>query len=272
MIKIGDFARLSQVSVVTLRYYDEMDLLKPVRVDSFTGYRFYSADQLPRLNRILALKDLGFSLEQIRLMLADGLTSEQLRGMLTMQRNEVEKRLADEQERLRRIEARLRQIELEDKMPRYDVVLKNTPVMLVASRRVTIPTNDQVPQLLGPAYMEVYDYVHQQGAKDTGPCFALWHSPADVYENEDAEAIVPIDRRLEGTDRVKVYELPSTQVAAVVHHGEFEDFTQGHAALLDWIDSNGYRIVGPYREIYIKHEKSELSDSTTEIQFPVEKA
>jgi DNA-binding transcriptional MerR regulator len=272
MIKIGDFARLSQVSVVTLRYYDEMDLLKPVRVDTFTGYRFYSSDQLPRLNRILALKDLGFSLEQIKLMLVDGLTSEQLRGMLTMQRKEVEKRLADEQERLRRIEARLRQIELEDTMPKYDVIVKNTPAMLVASRRVMIPTNDQVPQVLGPAYMEVYDYVHKQGARDIGPCFALWHSPSDVYENEDAEAVVPIDRPLKGTDRVQVYELPSTQVAAVVHHGEFEDFTQGHAALLEWIDANGYRIAGPYREIYIRHEKSDLSDSTTEIQFPVEKA
>ena len=87
MIKIGDFARLSQVSVVTLRYYDEVELLKPVKVDAFTGYRFYSADQLPRLNRILALKDLGFSLEQIRLMLVDGLSFEQLRSMLTMQRN-----------------------------------------------------------------------------------------------------------------------------------------------------------------------------------------
>ena len=271
MIKIGDFARLSQVSVVTLRYYDEMDLLKPVKVDTLTGYRFYSADQLPRLNRILALKDLGFSLEQIRLMLADGLTSEQLRGMLTLQRQEVEKRLAGEQQRLQRIEARLRQIELEDKMPKYDVVIKNTPAMLVASQRVTIPTNDQVPQYLGAAYMEVYDYVREQGAKDIGPCFALWHSPAEVYENEDAEAIVPIDRSLRGTERVRVYELPSTQVAAVVHQGDFEDFTQGHAALLEWIDANGYQIVGPYREIYIKHDKSELSDTTTEIQFPVEK-
>src|SRR5918996_4173465 len=170
MIKIGDFARLSQVSVVTLRYYDEMDLLKPVKVDHFTGYRFYSADQLPCLNRILALKDLGFSLEQIKLMLTDGLTVEQLRGMLTMQRNEVEKRLADEHERLSRIEARLRQIELENKMPKYDVVVKTVPAMLVAARRVTIPTNDQMPQYLGFAYTEVYNYVRQQGAKDTGPC------------------------------------------------------------------------------------------------------
>ena len=272
MIRIGDFARLSQVSVVTLRYYDEMDLLKPVRVDTFTGYRFYSADQLPLLNRILALKDLGFSLEQIKLMLADGLTLEQLGGMLMKQRNEVEKRLSEEQERLIRIEARLRQIKLEDKMPRYDIVIKTDPAMLVAARRVTIPTNDQVPQYLGPAYAEVYNYLRQQGVKDDGQCMALWHSPADVYANEDAEAMVVIDRPLPGTERVKVYELPPTQVAAVVHHGDFEEFTQGHAALLEWIDANGYQIVGPYREIYIKHEKNNLSDTITEVQFPVDKA
>jgi DNA-binding transcriptional MerR regulator len=272
MIKIGDFARLSQVSVVALRYYDEMDLLKPIRVDAFTGYRFYSAGQLPRLNRILALKDLGFSLEQIKLMLADGLSLEQLRGMLTVQRNDVEKRLAEERDRLVRIEARLRQIELEDSMPNYDVVLKTVPAMLVASSRVTIPTNDQVPQYLAPAYKNVYDYLHAVGVRDNGLCLTLWHSPADVYENEVAEAIVPVDRSLPGTDQVKVYELPPTQVASLVHHGNFEDFTQGHAALLEWVDANGYRIVGPYREIYIKHDKKNLTDTTTEIQFPVEKA
>ena len=177
MIKIGDFARLSQVSVVTLRYYDEMDLLKPVKVDTFTGYRFYAADQLPRLNRILALKDLGFSLEQIKLMLADGLTPEQLRSMLTIQRQEVEKRLAGEQERLSRIEARLRQIELEDKMPTYDVVVKNTPAMLVASRRVTVPSNDQVPQYLDEAYMDVYGYVHEQGGEANGSPFHIVAQP-----------------------------------------------------------------------------------------------
>jgi len=272
MIKIGDFARLSQVSVVTLRYYDEMDLLKPVKVDHFTGYRFYSVDQLPRLNRILALKDLGFPLDQIKLMLTDGLPLAQLRGMLTLQRDEVEKRLSDEQERLSRIEARLRQIELEDKMPKYDVVVKTVPAMLVAAQRVTIPTNDQVPQYLRPAYDEVYNYIRKQGVKDDGLCMTLWYSPADVYENEDAEAIVVVDRRLPGTDQVKVYELPPTQVAAAVHQGNFDEFTQGHAALLEWIDANGYRIVGPYREIYIKHEKNNLSDTITEIQFPAEKA
>ena len=118
--------------------------------------------------RALALKDLGFSLEQIKLILADGLSVEQLRNMLTLQRTDVAKRVADEQQRLVRIESRLRQIEMENKMPNYDVVLKTAPAMLVASRRITIPTNDQVPQYLGPAYTEAYDYVRKQGAKDIG--------------------------------------------------------------------------------------------------------
>src|SRR5689334_17292258 len=180
MIKIGDFARLSQVSVVTLRYYDELDLLKPVKVDTFTGYRYYSADQLPCLNRILALKDLGFALDQVKLMLAEELTLEQLRGMLQVQRDEIEKRVAGEQERLVRIDARLRQIELEDKMPNYDVVVKTVAAMWVAACRVTIPSNDQVPAYLKPAYQNVYDYLKKEGVKDDGTCLTVWHSPADV--------------------------------------------------------------------------------------------
>ncbi|MBA3869038.1 MAG: MerR family transcriptional regulator [Anaerolineae bacterium] len=271
MIKIGDFARLGQVSVVTLRHYDDIGLLKPVSVDSFTGYRYYSVAQLAALNRILALKDLGFSLEQIEQVL-NGLTIDQLRGMLKMKQAEVEQQLAQEQERLARIAARLKQIELEDHMPDYDVVLKNIPAILIASRTVTIPTNDQVPAYLSPAYKEVYSHIKAQGGKDTGPCFAVWHQPAAVLANEVAEAAVPIDRLLSGTDLVKVYELPSAQVVSAVHHGDFENFTQLHAVLLSWIEANGYRVLGTYREIYINHDKSNLSDSATEIQYPVEKA
>ena len=156
-------------------------------------------------------------------------------------------------------------------MSNYDVLIKTAPAMLVATCRVTIPTNDQVPAYLAPAYFMVYDYLREQGVNDNGLCLTVWHSPADVYENEDAEAAVQIDRSLPGTDHVKVYELPSTQVASVVHQGNFEEFTQGHAALLEWIDANGYKIVGSYREIYIKHDKRHLADAITETQFPVEK-
>ncbi|HKZ68695.1 MAG TPA: MerR family transcriptional regulator [Anaerolineales bacterium] len=272
MIKIGDFSKLSRVSVKTLRYYDDLGLLTPVQVDSFTGYRYYALEQLPRLNRILALKDLGFSLEQIGQVLNDGLTLEQLRGMLRLKRAEAGQRLAEEQGRLARIEARLRQIELEDKMPDYEVILKQVEPMLVASRRIRIPTNDQVPDFIGPAFDEAIGYAQKQGAKWAGPCFAVWHTSVDTLEDEDAEVVMPIDRHLPGNDRVQVYELSGGLMASVVHQGNFDNFTQGHLALLKWIEANGYRVVGPFREIYHKHDHKNLNDTITEVQMPVEKA
>src|SRR5512143_322161 len=116
MFKIGDFSKLSQVSVKALRYYDELGLLKPVEVDRFTGYRYYSADQLPRLHRILALKDLGLSLEQIAQLLDDDLPAAQLRGMLRLKQVELRAQMQEEQARLARVAARLNQIEQEGKM------------------------------------------------------------------------------------------------------------------------------------------------------------
>ena len=149
-------------------------------------------------------------------------------------------------------------------MPDLHVVIKTVPAMLVAARRVNLPLNDRIPNNLDPAFTEAYAYVHKHGAQDNGPRFALWHG--SVYINEDAEAAVPIDRRLASTDRVKVYELSRTQVASLIHFGDFEAFKKDRAALIEWIKANGYKIVGPYREIYMKQDRS-----ITEIQFPVEK-
>src|SRR5437763_15527085 len=80
-LKIGEFARLGMVAVSALRYYDEVGLLKPAGVDRWTGYRYYTPEQLPALYRILALKDLGLSLEQIRVLLGETLPAAQIRGM-----------------------------------------------------------------------------------------------------------------------------------------------------------------------------------------------
>jgi DNA-binding transcriptional MerR regulator len=255
---------------VTLRHYDEIGLLKPAAVDELTGYRYYSVVQLPRLNRILALKDLGLSLEQIDRVLS-GLTLEQLREMLSMKQAEVEKQLAEEQTRLERINVRLRQIELEDSMSDIAVVLKSVPPMLIASRSVTIPTSSAVPAYLNAAFAEALAYARRHGAQDTGPCLAVWHQAADILANEVAEAAIPIDRAVPSTDQVRVYELPRAQVASVVHHGAFENFRQEHTAVFAWLEANGYRIAGPYREIYMNYDSGNMADSATEIQYPVEK-
>ncbi len=269
MIRIGDFARIARVSVVTLRHYDEIGLLEPASVDETTGYRYYSAKQLTRVSRILALKELGFSLGQVREVL-DGVTLEQLVGMLKMKRAQSQKALVDEQRRLARIAAYLRQIESEDDMPDYNVMLKEAPAMTIASRRVTVPTNDQVPEVLGAAFDEAYALIKARGARELAPCLAIWHQGAEVLANEDVEAAVPVERLFAGDQRVKVYDLPATQVASVVHEGDYAGMGQAHAALLSWVESNHVRLVGSYREVYLEPAGQSPKDAVTEIQYPVE--
>lgn len=271
MIKIGDFARLSHVSVATLRHYDEIGLLKPIAVDSITGYRYYAVAQLPRLNRIVALKDLGFSLDQIQRLLLDDLTLDQLRGMLMLKQAEVEQHVSAVQGQLDHITAQLKRIEQEDCMPEYDVALKSVPPTLVAARRITVPRNDAVPAYLGSAFTAVSDHIEQHGARVTGPCLAVWHQPAAVRTDEEVDAAVPIDRPIPDSDQVKVYTIPSARVVSVVHHHRdgSDDFTLGHAAILSWMEAGHHRAAGSYREVYIDYDQT---DAATEIQYPVDAA
>src|SRR5262245_63460928 len=109
MFKISEFAKLSRVSVKMLRYYDEIGLLKPAHVDPFSDYRYYMVEQLPRLNRIIVLKELGFSLQQIASLLEADMPVGQFKGMLRLRRAEVAQQIRAAQERLARIEGRLAQ-------------------------------------------------------------------------------------------------------------------------------------------------------------------
>jgi DNA-binding transcriptional MerR regulator len=265
MLKIGYFSRLSQVPVRTLHYSDQIGLFKPACVDAETGYRYYALAQLVELNHILALKDLGLSLQQIANITGGELSREELRGMLRLRQVELEESVTAIQSEMARLLVRLRQLDMEDEMSDYEVVLKTTQPMLVASQRVTIPTNDQVPSLLRPAFKEVHRYIQTQGAKVVGPSLVRWHTPPDVYVNEDVEAIFPVDRPIAETEAISVYELPVEEVAAVVHHGEFDEFTGGHQALLQWAEANEYRLNGAYREIY--HATDEGEEATIGYNF-----
>jgi effector-binding domain-containing protein len=270
MLKIGDFSRLSQVSVKTLRYYDEIGLLRPGQIDRFTGYRYYSADQLARLNRILALKDLGLSLEQIGQLLRGDLPPEQIRGMLKLRQAEIQQNLEEAQAQLARVEARLRQIEQENTMPHYDIALKHVESQLVASVRDVVPTYPDTGRLYG----EIFGHLGRTGAGDL-ICAAVWHDEGVKERDVDAEAIVFLKSPVPDSERVKVYELPAATMASVIHKGAYNAFNQAYEAVLKWIDANGYKIVGPPREIYLYCSDPVRQDDesyVTEIQFPVEKA
>jgi effector-binding domain-containing protein len=273
VIRIGDFSKLSRVSVKTLRYYDEMGLLKPVEVDRFTGYRYYEFDQLPRLYSILALKDLGFSLEEIGRLLESDLSAEQMRGMLKLRRAEIRQRVREEAERLERVELWLRHIEQEDSMSRYDVVIKKIEPMKVASVRGVVPTPPDQRSL----WDELMNSLYQKNARMIGTPMAIYHDP-DIKERDwDIEVVMPIEDEIPGDGRVKIYDLPGHEkMACVVHTGPFATILEAYDALAKWIDQNGYQIVGPGRELNLRLPETpgDQNDPNTvnEIQFPVEKA
>ncbi len=269
MFKIGEFSRFSQVSVKTLRYYDQIGLLKPAEVDDFTGYRYYSACQLPRINRILALKDLGLSLGQITQLLEEDMTPDQIRGILRLKQVEIQQQVQQEQTRLARVEWRLKQIEQEETMPTQEVVLKKVPPIQVVSVRDVVPTTG-ISQLFG----EVFTYLGQHKVNPTGPTMGIYYDEEFREEAVDIEAAVPAAEPLPSGERVRYRELPAVnEVACIVHEGTFDTLAGTYGQLMAWIEANGYRMAGPIREVYVQWTKPDGDPSTniTEIQIPVEK-
>ncbi|GAB4580691.1 MAG: MerR family transcriptional regulator [Anaerolineales bacterium] len=270
MLKIGDLSKLSQVPIKTLRYYDEIGLLKPSEVDRFTSYRYYTLAQIPRLNRILAFKDLGFSLEQIAELLDENLSVEQIRGMLRMKRAEIERNLEEEQARLTRVEARLRQIERENQMPVYEIVLKTIPPMRAACFRQITPSYEGIGQLYGELFM----VLGQNGILPSGPLMGIYHDPEYREQDTDVEAVIPIPHtRTFPHPRIQVRDLAGVLVASLVRPGPYDDFHSAYQALIRWVQTNGYHLTGPNREVYLHGPWEGISsgDFLTEIQFPVAK-
>jgi DNA-binding transcriptional MerR regulator len=273
MIRIGDFSKLSYVSIKTLRFYDEVGLFKPIEVDSFTGYRYYEFDQLPRLHRILALRDLGFSLEEIGQLLEEGLSTEQMRGMLKLRQSELKQQVQEEKERLERVENQLRQIEQEEEMSKYDVVIKKVEPMQVAGVRGTVPT----PPEQGSLWSELECYLEMKHVRPVGSCFTLYYDEDHRERDWDVEVCEPIQDKLSETRRVSVRTLPGVEsMASTIHHGPFTAISEAYVAIGKWIEANGYRITGPCRELYLRPPGKEGDqndpETVSEIQFPVEKA
>ena len=255
MLRIGEFSRITQVSVKTLRYYDEVGLLQPAGVDAFTGYRSYTLAQLPRLNRILALKDLGLSLEQIGLLLKHDLPPEQLRGMLRIKQAEIAQQVSETQARLEHVEARLMMIEMENAMSAYDVVIKKIEPLWVAGVRVIIPSYPEQ----GGLWMELDSYLGSQKVSPNGACFTLYHADEPQI---DAEVCEPLAAPFAAGGRVQVHELPALEVAAAIHHGPFLTISSAYDALIQWIEQNGYRISGPCRELYLQPPRKAATRTT----------
>ncbi|MEM6445316.1 MAG: MerR family transcriptional regulator [Cyanobacteria bacterium P01_D01_bin.123] len=274
MLRISDFAQLSRVSTKALRLYDRLDLLKPTHVDRQTGYRYYSAAQLPRLNRILVFKTLGFSLERIAQLLDADVSANQIRAMLQLKHAELLQHLERDRLRLLQVEMRLNELEREGTMSTYDVLTKSVAAQPVAATIGLIPTYEDCEPIFNRMFDTAFQYAFQQGIKQCGYGIAVYHETKLRDRDIPVEAAACIPELIPSSDRVFSYDLPAVETMAyTIHRGPFDTLGSAYSALLAWVEKHGYRSVGSTRELYLAYERNgDPAQYVTEVQIPVEPA
>ena len=270
MFSIGGFARHGRVSERMLRHYDAIGLLQPAHVDQVTGYRSYEAQQLSRLNRIVALKDLGFSLQQVRSILDDTVSVEELRGMLRLRQAELQSQIATDTARLAQVEARLQIIEMEGAMPADDIQIKHIPGVRVAELTGIAASfePDSITPVIQPLYDDLCGRVDRAGLSAIGPAIAYYEDAPDA-DGVLVHATLPVNADPGGEYDFAIVDLPEIeQAATIVHRGSMDGVMATIQTLAAWIDANGYRSTGYNRELYV--ECGEDRDAwVTELQEPI---
>ena len=269
MLKIGEFSRLSRISVRMLRHYDEIGLLAPDTVDPETGYRYYSEEQLAAASRITALREMDFSLAAIGEMLrsgeretVDSFYCERLRT-LTEQLQAIHQRIA-------LVESARKRLRKDEKAMEYQVNLK-IPERYAACVRMTLPRYDAEGMLWSTLMSETARM--NLVADDPCLCCAVFHDGEYKEEDVDVEVQKTVKGHYEDTEHVRFKTLPAVQVASVVHKGSYSTLGAAQAALAAWVRDNGYAYAAPSFSIYhvSPHETRDPDAFVTELCTPVVK-
>ena len=272
MFTIGEFARLGDISVRMLRHYDELGLLAPAHVDPVTGYRSYSIAQLRDLNRIVALRGLGFSLTEVRQLLA-GITAVELRGMLLLRQAELERQIEMGRSALSRVEARLRAIEREDEMA-DDIVMKTIPAQRLLAIARPIPGFG--PDNIAPVVNEAYGVLSATVAAMGLSPDRVYLTCYDVTDDEPDKHIemflgTPIpDSVTVAKEPAEIVLLPGAEVASCVRQGATREvWPRIVHDVMSWIADHGYAHVGPGRDLFLEINDEEPAKQVFEIQAPL---
>ncbi len=270
MFKIGEFSRLAQVSVRMLRHYDKLGLLIPSQVDQWTGYRYYTVEQLPRLHRIVALNGLGLSLQQIsELLNHDDLSADQLRGMLRLQEARLTADLAKKQAQLAEVSARLAQIDYEQQPWPYAMMLKSTKAQPIASIQAVVPSINQMGYYCHQLYTALYQELHMQRIPILEQEITTYHNQEFAETNVSIEVAVTLaeDKLPQiSASNITFQTLPSFELAATLaFEGSFREIHAAVLALLGWVGLHNYQIIGPLREF---HRSGPAHDSQGGIREP----
>jgi DNA-binding transcriptional MerR regulator len=272
MFRIGEFSRIARVSARLLRFYDEIGLLTPAHADPQTGYRYYTVTQLSQLNRILVLKELGFDLNQVRDILKSNVGSDELRRMLLLRRNDVERSLTAESQRLHAIETRIAQLESEGAMTFDDVVVRAEPGRRLVSLRRTVPSFIAARELIRELRTQARSFL-PKGRSPT--LIAIAHSSQFELDEIDVEFGYALDDGFEveppSGSELTLRELENVERMAVcVRVGLPEQAHLVTAKIGCFVAANGDQLAGPSREVFLQPpDLDRMHEAVVEMQFPI---
>ena len=270
MLKIGEFSKLSRVSVRMLRHYDEIGLLKPAEIDRFTDYRYYREDQLPIVCRITSLKDMGFSLTDIVKILEIYEDREQLERYFSVRQQELEALSIDTAHKLTLLDTARMRLRKEETM-NYNVTLKTIPERYAATVHMTIPRYENE----GMIWSTLVSETSHMGLVGADPCLCAVTFLDGEYKESNVEMLAwkTVKGTYPDTEHVKFKTLPAVTVASCTFKGSYGQITDVYAAIGAWIQANGYEMDGPMFNIYhvSPHETANPEEFVTEACYPVKR-
>lgn len=267
MFKIGDFSKLAMVSVRMLRYYDEVGLFKPIAIDDFTGYRYYSASQIKTINLIVSLRNMGFNVSDITLAIGSE-SDEILKNMLSRKKNDIKDNILLEKEKLKKVNAAIGDIEKERVNMSYNVKMKSVPSYKVVALRDIIPTYDAE----GILWARIGQFVEENKIQVQELCYATYYDKGYKDGEVDVEVVMAV-KELSKDKGEFVFKTTEEieKVASVLVPGDYSNIAPAFAFLGEWIEEKGYTIDGNVRQLPIKGpwNEKDVNNYLNEIQIPI---
>lgn len=270
MFKIGEFSKLTKVSVRMLRYYDEVGLLKPALADPLTGYRLYATEQIPQLQRIVLLRDMAFNVVEIAEALKQWQSSTVLE-LLAAKKEALQQNILRERRQIQKIETALQDFQNQSIDVHYNIVLKAIPSFWVVSLREWIP--DYFSE--GLLWERLYAFIQSESVAlvPGDHNVAMYHNEAHLDEGVEVEVGVGVKRP--GVSR-KGFVYRQTEavetMACIMVYGPYRNIGPAYQAFAYWLEAHQqYEMAGPSRQIcHIGvYNEEDAEKYLTEIQVPV---
>lgn len=271
MLKIGDFSKLSRITIKMLRHYDEIGLLIPKHIDTLTSYRYYSEEQLPVASRIVALKEMGFKLGTIEEILKVYHDANALTEFLRVKKIEVQAEANELNQRLKILENTIVRLRKDETAMLYNVVLKVLPERYVASIRKTIPAYDQE----GMLWMTLNKETAGMNLQMAENCYslAMFHDEGYKEKDVDVEIQVAVKGKYSNTESVVFKTVPEVEIASSTYKGSYDQITEVNQAVANWVNDNGYQFSGAMFCIYhvSPGQTQNQEEWVTEVCYPIKR-